>query len=435
MKRNSVIVVLLVILSLLLSLVVGCRSNPLPPSGSQNNQANNEEIKKLLPSKAGYHWVYNGFAKYGPRMDIKTFTTGQTETVYNVTGEIDDPSGGEAQGDFSLAIDYTVRNGSLLMRQKAPRLMDNFTELELIRAPLQAKAQWEQKAVHKKDNKEYQLACTILEIRNEADGKVYVVEYKDKNSNFYEKRWIKENTGVINFETVWNSPEGPVQMGYALYSEASGYPQKVMLNAYLPPLQQRLRYFGLAEYGHEGQLTKVSESAEQSIYQFAGSFQDGSGIPGNFKVQYSFDYQNGTVTEKVLENTRAKNTEVNSKLHDPIILKLPLETGNTWQQEISWAGEKKMMTATIAGISYEGRTYYGQMNNSQPVLTVRYIVEGVPGYFRNTYIEERRFQKGWGMIGFANLMKGDLGIGAKADEYQIEEAILNNMFGYSVAKE
>lgn len=433
MTRYRLTVVLLV-LALLFSLATGCNNKSQPPTGGQNNQANNEEIKKLLPNKAGYRWLYNGFVEYGHRMDLKAITSGQTETVYNVTGEVDDPSGGEAQGDFSLAIDYTVKNGSLFMRQKAPKIMDSFTELVLIRTPLQAKTQWEQKAVHKKDNKEYQLSCSILEVRNESDGKVYVVEYKDKNSNFYEKRWIKENIGVTEFQTIWNSPEGPVEMGYALYSDASGFPQKVTLNSYLPPLQQRLRYFGLAEYGHEGKLTKVSESVEQALYQFDGSFQDGSGIPGDFKVQYSFDYLNGTVTEKVLENTRAKSPDINSKLKEPIILKLPLETGQSWQQEITWEGQKKTMFATITGISYEGRTYYSQISN-EPVLTVRYIVLGVPGYFRNTYIEERRFQKGWGMIGFANLMKGDLGITAQDDEYHIEEAVINNMFGYSVAKE
>lgn len=434
MQRNSRLVIMLVILTLMFALALGCQKKPVQPNG-QANQTSNEEIKKLLPNQAGYHWVYNGFAEYGHSMDLKTITTGDTETVYTVTGEVFDASGGAAQGDFSLSIDYLVRDGRLMMRQKAPRLMDSFTELELLRVPLQAQATWEQKALNKKDNKEYQLACTILEVKNEADGKVYVVEYKDKNSNFYEKRWLKENIGIINFETVWNSPEGPVEMGYFLYNEASGYPRKLEFTSYLPPLQQKLRYFGLAEYAHVGQLAKTSENEQQGIYQFNGSFQDGSGIPGDFKVQYIFDYQAGTVTEKVTENTRAKTNEVNSKIHDPIILKLPLETGNTWQQEITFAGEKKTMTATIVSIGYENRTFYGQRKNGQPVLTVRYLVEDVPGYFENTYVEERRFQKGWGMIGFSNLMKGDLGITSKDDEYKIEEAILQNMFGYSLAKE
>ena len=434
MKKYCRTIVLVVILALIIVLSAGCQTKPAQPNG-QGNQAGNEEIKKLLPKQAGYHWVYSGFAEYGHIMDLKSIVVGDAETVYTVTGEVGDASGGEAQGDFSFSIDYVVKNGGLFMRQKAPRMMDNFTELELIRAPLQAQSKWEQKAINKKDNKEYQLACTILEVKNEPDGKVYVIEYKDKNSNFFERRWIKENIGIINFETVWNSAEGPVEMGYALYSEASGIPQKTTLTSYLPPLQQRLRYFGLAEYAHVGQLSKNSENEEQAIYQFNGSFQDGSGIPGEFKVQYIFDYQTGTVTEKVIENTRDKMNEVNSKIHDPVILKLPLDTGNTWQQEVTFAGEKKTMTATIVSIGYEGRTFYGQEQSGQPVMTVRYLVEGVPGYFQNTYVEERRFQKGWGMIGFANLMKGDLGITSKDDQYKIEEAIVNGMFGYSIAKE
>lgn len=435
MAKNCLrVIILAAALVLLLAFTAGCRDNTVPPN-PQNNQGADEEIKGLLPNQPGYVWVYSGFAEYGHSMLLKTISRGDLETAYTVTGEVGDPSGGEAQGDFSINITYLVRNGSLIMQQEAPRIMDNFLELELIRAPLEAQAKWEQKAIHKKDNKEYQLACTILEVRNEPEGKVYVVEYKDKNSNFYERRWLQENIGVVNFETVWNSAGGPVEMGYSLYREASGLQEKIALTSYLPPLQNNMRFFGLAEYAHEGQMLRISEDDKQGIYQFNGSFQDGSGIPGEFKVQYLLDYQAGTVTEKVIENTRAKNNEINSKIHDPIILKLPLETGQSWEQEVTFEGEKKTMRATIVSIGFEGRTFYGQMRSGRPVMTVLYMVPGVPGYFENTYVEERRFQQGWGMIGFSNLMSGDLGLEADTEDYYIEEALINHMFGYSLAKE
>jgi hypothetical protein len=104
---------------------------------------------------------------------------------------------------------------------------------------------------------------------------------------------------------------------------------------------------------------------------------------GEFKVQYLFNYKKGTILEKVIENTRSRKEEVNSKLHHPVILKLPLEVGNTWQQEITFEGEKKTMTGTIVSIAYEGRTFYSQMKSVHPVVTVRYRVEDVPGYFQN----------------------------------------------------
>ena len=39
------------------------------------------------------------------------------------------------------------------------------------------------------------------------------------------------------------------------------------------------------------------------------------------------------------------------------------------------------------------------------------------------------------MTGYSHLMKGDLGIQEQNNFYEIENAIINNMFGYSVAKE
>jgi len=222
MKSFSRKIWILLILAMLLAMGAGCQKS-LPPAGDGQSQAGQEEIKKLLPEKTGYKWIYHGFAEYGHQMELTGISSGEKETVYQVTGEVYDPSGGEAQGDFSLSIQYVVRDGSLIMRQNAPKLMDSFQELELIRAPLEANTQWEQKALHKRENKEYFLNCTIKEVKNEQDGKVYVVEYQDKNSNFFERRWIKENTGVITLETVWNFSDGPVEMGYMLYAEGSGY--------------------------------------------------------------------------------------------------------------------------------------------------------------------------------------------------------------------
>jgi len=424
------VITLILCFSLLFICMTGCSiSGP----GDKDFTARNEELKKLLPEKTGYHWIYSGFAEYGHALALKSINAGGSETVYRLSGEIYDPSGGEAAGDFSLSVDYVISKGSLIQKKTGAKMMDAFDQMELIRTPLNAQTKWEQK-VKGKDGKEYELVCTITGI-NEDDGKVYTVEYKDKNSDFYEKRRIKERTGVIEFEKLWQSPEGPVTMGYALYEDASGYPEKTEMKAFLPPLDKQLRYFGLAEYGHIGTMTKVSESDQQGIYRFNGSYQDGSGIPGDFTVEYIFNYVAGTVQEKVLENTRSGEKDVNSKLHDPILLKLPLDVGHTWQQEIMYEGQKKNMTAQIVSSAYLGRTFYTQKEHRFPVMTVRYTVENIPGYFQNTYVEERSFQKGWGMTGYSHLMKGELDVKDETDIYEVENAIINNMFGYGIARE
>ena len=94
-----------------------------------------------------------------------------------------------------------------------------------------------------------------------------------------------------------------------------------------------------------------------------------------------------------------------------------------------------MMTATIVSIAYEGSTFYTQMKSSTPVMTIRYIVEEASGYFQNRYVEERQFQRGQGIISFSQLMEGDLDIKDLDNDYQVEQAIINHMFGYILERD
>lgn len=407
---------------------------PVRSPDSQDYAAVNEELKKLFPDRPGYSFIYNGFAEYGHNVELKAITPLADGVTYHLAGKVEDMSGGEGQGDFDISQDYTVRKGTLAYKKTGEKIMDTFAEMELLRTPLVKDTQWEQN-VKDKNGQAYQLVCTITDVQDEQGGKVYTVLYKDKNSDFYEKRKFQENIGVISFEKLWKSGQESIEMGYQLYPEASGYMEQLTLKSYLPPLDTKMRFVGLAEYAHQGTLTKISENGQEELYRFNGDFQDGSGIPGQFTIQYVFNYPTGTVVEKVIENTRTKKKEVNSKLHDPEILRLPLKVGNTWQQEINFEGQRKLMTAQIVSNSYEGRTFYSQMQNGSPVMTVRYSVEGAAGYYNNTYIEERRFQQGRGMVGFSQLMKGDLGLKGKEDTYSVDEAILNHMFGYGLNRE
>lgn len=211
----------------------GC-SKPQEENGEQDSPAPETGLLELLPDRAGYRWVYNGFAEYGHIMELKSIDSGEGETVYRLEGQVDDPSGGEAGGDFSLQVEYRVQKGVLFQERSSPKMMDNFAKMELLRLPLEENAQWEQRAKHR-DGKEYQLLCTITEVKEEEGNKVYTVRYQDKNSDFYEERRIKEGTGVISFETVWHSNGEAIVMGYYLYPEVSGYAEAVALGALLPP--------------------------------------------------------------------------------------------------------------------------------------------------------------------------------------------------------
>jgi len=217
---------------LMTGLLAGCSlwSQPQPqpqpqppgPVGQKDFTAQNDALKQLFPAKSGFIWAYDGFAEYSHMMELKAVSLTDGQTVYTVAGEIGDPSGGEAKFDLSLALTYTIKEGVLLQNKTAPRMMDTFAAIELLRGPLNVQSQWEQKT-RDASGKEYQLVCTITEIKEEKGLKTYTIEYKDKNSDFYEKRQIRQGSGIVFFEKKIRLNNEPIEMGYYLYEEASGY--------------------------------------------------------------------------------------------------------------------------------------------------------------------------------------------------------------------
>jgi hypothetical protein len=263
-------------------------------------------------------------------------------------------------------------------------------------------------------------------VKKSGQQNIYVIHYQDKNGKYYEKREIKEGVGVIFFEKLFMSGDGNYPMGYSLYYPETGYRNNIQINRYLPKVDQNLRYFGLAEYGHKGVLKRISATSDDAVYEFQGVYQDGSGIEDKFRVRYYIDYIRGTVTEQVVSNTRKNSPkEVNSKLHNIVILKTPFEQGNKWSHRTSINGKEYTVKSEIMAV-----------DSPSGKITVRYTVEGVPGYFQNRYIEERTFEPSYGLTGFSNLMPGNIDI-SPADMQKPEklnEAIINHMFGYSLDK-
>ncbi|MGE5330008.1 MAG: hypothetical protein ACM3KR_10955 [Deltaproteobacteria bacterium] len=400
---------------------------------------NIQTLSKLLPYRENFQWKYNGFAEYGHFMKLQYIEKTGTETRYNISGTVDDMSGGESKIDNNLKLTYIISNNTLMQKKTEQRMLDSkFNSIELVRLPLSKTAKWTQYVLDK-SGKTIILDCVITDISVDNGQNIYSIYYKDRNSKYYEKRKIKQGVGVIWFEKLFESKDGDFPVTYSLYVPLTGYSDKLVLNSYLPPLNKTLRFFGLAEYAHKGILKQISTSSESSVYQFNGEYTDGSGIPGTFKVQYIFDYLKGTILEKVIENTRKKTKSVNSILNNFVILKLPIQVGSTWFSNITINGNKNEVQAKIIDISYRAKTIYSpyvsDYDRNNPIITVRYIVNNVPGYYKNTYIEERKFQIGRGMIGFSNLMPGSLPISPKdlQNPLKVEEAVINHMFGYSLA--
>lgn len=196
------------------------------------------------------------------------------------------------------------------------------------------------------------------------------------------------------------------------------------MEAFLPPLDTRLDFNGIAETGHYGNLSQSYSDDSSALYEFNGTYNDGMGVPDEFTVQYFCNFERGTITEKALYNERLDKNEFHSKLHNIVVLKFPLSIDATWSHETTINGSKYWVYAEV--IEYDGTS-----------VKVLYTVPNVPDYYNETYFEMRTFEIGYAMTSFGNIMPGELDMSGvdTSDENAVKNHIMNmHMFGYSLYK-
>jgi hypothetical protein len=201
---------------------------PLPgyrSTGIINYKYINDYLAGLLPDK-GYRWLYNGFAEYGHRMVLEDIVKSDNEIKYFINGKVADMSDGESgrsQDDFNIDLVYTISNGVILQTKTEKMMLDSdMDSIELIRAPLIKGNKWMQIAKDKEGKDRY-LNCEITQIDEVGGSKVYTVEYRDQDSDYYEIRMIEEEVGVVSFTKLWKTEDDAFEIGYSLYKEMSGY--------------------------------------------------------------------------------------------------------------------------------------------------------------------------------------------------------------------
>lgn len=205
---------------------------------NENNEANEETTDKddetvlpltqLLPYKTGYTWTYNGAVEYGHRMNLKLIDEKADKAIYTVEGEVDDVSGGESGKDYSLDVTYTVTSDTLVQEVESETMMDNnFEEIELIQMPLEEGTEWTQTQTNT-EGEEVTLESSIEAVKEDGEQKIYTVTYEDTNSDYYQKRDIKEGVGVLSFEHLYifednNDDVEDMPIGYEIYYDATGF--------------------------------------------------------------------------------------------------------------------------------------------------------------------------------------------------------------------
>lgn len=399
-----------------------------PSQPSQTPSGRTGGLEAFLPGGEGYTWVYSGFAEYGHRMTLRHIIPRGDRSIYVATGEVFDLSGGESTSDFSMSTLYIVEPDRLVERVSGPMLMQNrYRSLELLRTPVEKGTAWVQDVELVDGGYRTTLTSTITDVKDVDGRRTVFVTYTDNATGYEETREIAEGVGVVAYEKFYvpagmDNEQGEM-IGYRLVEGTSGAAWQ--LNTYLPPLNTQQTWFGLAEYGHTGKLVEVSRDDNGAVFRFDGVYQDGVGTPDRFAVEYTFNYVDGTVTERVLSNERTGEARLNSVISGLMVLKLPLYEGAEWSQSATLDGRPVTVEARVRRITDRG------------AVTVEYTVDGASGYYQDRYIEQRTYEPGLGMTGFSNLLPGDIGLSEEdaKDPAKVEQALVNHMFGYSLRRQ
>lgn len=222
MKRSIYIGFIIVLTIVILT---GCVQKVDP---SKEPEEPTEEIKppaqallEVLPTTTGDQYFYNGFAEYGHIQTIERIDEEEGKKIYHVVGMVDDPSGGEATGDFTLEMQYIVDSEKItekiLQGQKLPH---KIPELEVLRLPLEKGNRWEQKMLI--DGREETLKAVIESVDVDPQDKretytiVYTVPMADMPENTYKEiRTYKKGVGLYYFESTLGK-EYDFMFNYAL---------------------------------------------------------------------------------------------------------------------------------------------------------------------------------------------------------------------------
>lgn len=378
-----------------------------------------QALAAYLPASSGYRWHYEKEAKAGQAGE-------ENGLVYELVEVFNRADGGRLhlrKADFTRQegydLAYTLEEGQWLVEEDhLDEAGFQVEKMVLALYPLEEGQSWQQ-TVKTSRHEALRLRSTITDID---DLGRLTIDYEDSDQDFYMRRVFSPGRGMLS-SYVKSGEE--VLEDLQIDPSSSGYAAERAAQAFLPPKDTILLYYGLAEYAHRAVLEEVLYQPRGQVYVVGGDFKyDGSGIEGTFRVDYQLDGPKGTLTEKVLENTRKEAPSMNSPLSDLIVLSFPLEEGKTWTQELSWQEEKKTMEARILKLTEEGK--------EARQVQVRYQIKGVEGYVDDTYFETRTFEEGRGLVGFTKLLPGTLDLSPEERENPdlIEEALANMQFGY-----
>ena len=185
---------------------------------------------------------------------------------------------------------------------------------------------------------------------------------------------------------------------------------------------------GYAEYGHFQTLKTAQECG--SVFQiiFDGMMTDGYGESESRVFQLTYEITNQAVIEHIYNedpyNQLKDERLLNSIIPNKVLLKLPLEVGNSWTEKFSYQEKEYTAMTEIVRIdtNEDGKLTYETLTT----------VAGIEGDYNGCYKETRVFTTGSGMTSFSSFFAFE---STGTDDEDFEQAEDLYLFGYSLSAE
>ena len=187
-------------------------------------------------------------------------------------------------------------------------------------------------------------------------------------------------------------------------------------------------YNGYAEYGHSQKLIKAEEKGNIFELSFEGQMMDGIGEFENRTFTLTYEIDNQSVIEHINNQDQYNQLKnemlLNSIIPNKVILKAPLEVGTSWFENFVYEGQDCTAQTVITRVelTQEGKMQYETLTT----------VEGIEGYYMDTYKETRVFTEGSGMTSFSNLFSLE-SVGVDYEELEQSEDLY--IFGFNLSYE
>ena len=182
-----------IIFFIIIVITTGCQDKYEGMTGNKDN------LLKLFPNEKTL-LSYNGNGDYYQETYINNIIRKEDKIILDVNGEVKAKNFDELFDDHLFNYKYILDKYGVIQQSYNNNLVldSKYTKLYILKFPLVEGNFWKETTMDS-DGKRYKLKSSIESIKNE-DGKTVITVYYDElGSDYYEKRVIKEELGIVEY--------------------------------------------------------------------------------------------------------------------------------------------------------------------------------------------------------------------------------------------